>query len=52
MVNELGQHFEDRVSMSFNMRFYRALKWVLIIPFLTMTVVIVFIKDMEAVLPF
>lgn len=51
MVNELGQHFEDKVAMSFNMRFYRALKWVLVIPFLAMTGVIVFIKEMDAVLP-
>ena len=26
MTNEMGQHFEDAVAMSFNMHFYRALK--------------------------
>ena len=52
MINEVGQHFEDRVAMSFNMRFYRALKWVLVAPFMAMAGTIVFIKDMQAVLPF
>uniref|UniRef100_A0A7S1EIS3 DEX1 C-terminal domain-containing protein n=3 Tax=Hemiselmis andersenii TaxID=464988 RepID=A0A7S1EIS3_HEMAN len=51
MVNELGQHFEDRVAMSFNMRFYRAMKWVLVLPFVAMAGVIVFIKDMQHMLP-
>lgn len=51
MKNELGQHFEDQVAMSFNMHFYRALKWVLITPFLAMSGVLFFVKDMQHVLP-
>ena len=52
MTNEHGQHFEDNVAMSFNMHFYRALKWILLTPFIAMSVVLVFIKDMHSVLPF
>ena len=51
MTNEHGQHFEDHVSMSFNMHFYRALKWILLTPFIAMSGVLVFIKDMQSVLP-
>eukprot|EP00286_Rhodomonas_abbreviata_P023316 CAMPEP_0181304224 /NCGR_PEP_ID=MMETSP1101-20121128/9026_1 /TAXON_ID=46948 /ORGANISM="Rhodomonas abbreviata, Strain Caron Lab Isolate" /LENGTH=1213 /DNA_ID=CAMNT_0023409947 /DNA_START=10 /DNA_END=3651 /DNA_ORIENTATION=- len=51
MRNELGQHFEDAVAMSFNMHFYRALKWILITPFLAMSGVLFFVKDMQHVLP-
>ena len=51
MTNEYGQHFEDRVSMSFNMHFYRALKWLLMVPFTLMSLGIVFIKEVNTVLP-
>lgn len=51
MTNEQGQHFEDAVAMSFNMHFYRALKWLVLAPLLTMSSVLVFIKDMHSVLP-
>jgi hypothetical protein len=47
MTNEMGQHFEDSVAMSFNMHFYRALKWVLLTPFLTMTATLLLVKDMH-----
>jgi hypothetical protein len=51
MTNEHGQHFEDHVAMSFNMHFYRALKWLLLTPFIAMASVLVLIKDMHAILP-
>ena len=37
--------------MSFNMHFYRALKWILLTPFIAMSGALVFIKDMHSVLP-
>eukprot|EP00003_Mantamonas_plastica_P018576 TRINITY_DN3036_c0_g1_i10.p1 TRINITY_DN3036_c0_g1~~TRINITY_DN3036_c0_g1_i10.p1 ORF type:complete len:122 (+),score=38.19 TRINITY_DN3036_c0_g1_i10:212-577(+) len=54
MTNEQGQYFSDSFPMSFNMHFYRTLKWFLVVPFVLMGLVLLMSKeplDRLAVLP-
>jgi len=51
MTNEFGQTFFDHVTFSFNMHFHKLLKWILVVPFALMAVVMLFIKELTLPLP-
>jgi len=51
MSTEHQQTFYDSITISFNLHFYRLLKWILLIPFLVMAVVLLFIKEIKSPLP-
>jgi len=40
MRNEYGQYFEDSLPISFNMHFYNAIKWLVLLPFGLLAVVL------------
>ena len=41
MLNEHGQHFEDRIALSFNEGFREVIKWVALLPYVLAAVVVV-----------
>jgi len=51
MTNEHKQAFFDSFTISFNVHFYRLLKWILIGPFIIMALVLLFIQDIKTPLP-
>lgn len=48
MVNELGQYFEDHISLSFNAKFYRSIKWVVMMPFFVAGFVVLFFHEIRS----
>lgn len=51
MHNEHQQAFFDSFSVCFNLSFHRILKWILVIPFLLMVVLLAFTKELVSPLP-
>lgn len=46
MTNEHGQTFYDSFHVSFNGKFYKSLKWILVFPFLTMCAILLCLKEL------
>lgn len=44
MTNEHQQYFTDSISISFHMRFYKSIKWVVILPFIICTIFLLYLK--------
>eukprot|EP01114_Cavostelium_apophysatum_P007935 TRINITY_DN2015_c0_g1_i4.p1 TRINITY_DN2015_c0_g1~~TRINITY_DN2015_c0_g1_i4.p1 ORF type:complete len:619 (-),score=171.94 TRINITY_DN2015_c0_g1_i4:75-1931(-) len=51
MQNEHKQAFFDEFSVSFNVHFHRLLKWILVGPFVVMSAVLYFARDIKSPLP-
>ncbi len=47
MRNEFGQIYEDEFSLTFNLYFYRRLKWFLLVPFTLMSGMLLFVNDLN-----
>lgn len=45
LQNEHRQYFFDEFALRFNTRFYRSLKWILVIPFTALTFVVFYYKE-------
>jgi len=44
MTNEHQQFFSDSISLTFNMKFYRSIKWMVLIPFTVCAVFVLYLK--------
>eukprot|EP00998_Keelungia_sp_KM082_P008418 NODE_4606_length_767_cov_66.493750_g4583_i0.p1 GENE.NODE_4606_length_767_cov_66.493750_g4583_i0~~NODE_4606_length_767_cov_66.493750_g4583_i0.p1 ORF type:complete len:215 (+),score=66.20 NODE_4606_length_767_cov_66.493750_g4583_i0:58-645(+) len=51
MLNELGQEFEDTMPISFNMNFHLTIKWLVVLPFTVLVVVMSFHTSTNRVEP-
>jgi len=51
MTNEHKEYFHDSFTLSFNLQFYKTMKWILIIPFACMSFILLFVKDLKTPLP-
>eukprot|EP00164_Ancoracysta_twista_P004075 GFYU01005475.1.p1 GENE.GFYU01005475.1~~GFYU01005475.1.p1 ORF type:complete len:322 (+),score=113.50 GFYU01005475.1:32-967(+) len=51
MTNEHGIRMEDRFAVTFNMHFYKTMKWIIVIPFTLMAGVLTFVKNLRTPLP-
>ena len=50
MVNEHGQLYCDSIALSFNVHFFRLLKWLLVLPVMAMSAVLL-LSDFKSALP-
>jgi len=51
MINEHGQVYQDSFHVTFNVNFYKTMKWILVIPFLGMCFTLAFVKEIKSLLP-
>ena len=47
MYNEHEQYFSDSFMLGFNVRYFRMLKFLLVLPFVAMVTMLVFVKEFE-----
>lgn len=51
MTNEHQQLFTDRFTLSFNLGFYKLIKWLLVLPFALLCFLLIFVKSLKTQLP-
>lgn len=49
MTDKHGFHFSDEFSLTFHMRYYRLLKWLVVLPMMAMAAVIILIRPQDAI---